>query len=68
MSAFCPKPEDETEISWWPEVVEIDAAPLSTELKKRWSYFIRKVYEIGPLTCPWPRLIPRMITAHSFRE
>jgi hypothetical protein len=32
------KPEDKTEIS------EIDAPPLSKELKKRWSDFIRKVY------------------------
>jgi hypothetical protein len=40
------KPKDETEIS------EIDAAPLSKELKKRWSYFIRKVYETDPLACP----------------
>ena len=40
------KPEEETEIS------EIDAPPLSKELKKRWSYFIRKVYETDPLTCP----------------
>jgi hypothetical protein len=40
------KPEDKTEIS------EIDAPPVSKELKKRWSYFIRKVYEIDPLTCP----------------
>jgi len=40
------KPKDETEIS------EIDAAPLSKELKKRWSHFIRKVYETDPLTCP----------------
>jgi hypothetical protein len=32
------KPEDKTEIS------EIDAPPVSKELKKRWSYFIRKVY------------------------
>jgi hypothetical protein len=31
------KPRDETEIS------EIEAAPISKELKKRWSYFIRKV-------------------------
>ena len=38
-------PEDETEIS------EIDAAPLSKELKKRWSYFIRKVYQTDPLAC-----------------
>ena len=30
------KPEEKTEIS------EIDAPPLSKELKKRWSYFIQK--------------------------
>ena len=40
------KPEEKTEIS------EIDAPPLSKELKKRWSYFIRKVYETDPLICP----------------
>ncbi len=40
------KPKDETEI------IEIDAPPLSEELKKRSSYFIRKVYETDPLTCP----------------
>jgi hypothetical protein len=33
-------------------VVEIDAPPLSKELEKPFSYFIRKVYETGPLTCP----------------
>jgi hypothetical protein len=38
--------KDETEIS------EIDAAPLSKEFKKRWSYFIRKVYETDPLAYP----------------
>jgi hypothetical protein len=32
-------------ISWKPEIIEIDAPPVSKELKKRWSYFIRKVYE-----------------------
>jgi len=40
------KPKGETEIS------EIDAAPLSKELKKRWAYFIRKVYETDSLACP----------------
>ena len=40
------KPEKKTEIS------EIDAPALSKELKKRWSYFIRKVYETDPLICP----------------
>jgi hypothetical protein len=34
--------QDKTEIS------EIDAPPVSKELKKRWSYFIRKVYETDP--------------------
>ena len=37
--------EDKTEIS------EIDATPVSKKLKKRWSYFIRKVYETDPLIC-----------------
>ena len=36
------KPKDETDMS------EIDATPLSRKLKKRWSYFIRKVYETDP--------------------
>jgi hypothetical protein len=40
------KPEEKTEIS------EIDAPPLSKEIKKRWSYLIRKVYETDPLICP----------------
>ena len=40
------KPEEKTEIS------EIDALPLYEELKKRWSYFIRKVYETDPLIFP----------------
>jgi hypothetical protein len=46
------KPEEETEISWKPEVTEVSPPPVSKELKKRWSYFIRKVYEVDPLTCP----------------
>ena len=40
------KPKDETEIN------EIDTKPFSKELKKRWSYFIRKVYETDPLPVP----------------
>jgi len=44
--------QEETEVSWKPEVIEIDAPPPSKELKKRWSHFIRKVYETDPLTCP----------------
>ncbi|OGQ74133.1 MAG: hypothetical protein A3G40_02080 [Deltaproteobacteria bacterium RIFCSPLOWO2_12_FULL_57_22] len=46
------KPQEETEISWKPEVIEIEAPPVLKELKKRWSHFIRKVYETDPLTCP----------------
>jgi len=46
------KPREATEISWKPEVIEIEAPPVSKELKKRWSHFIRKVYETDPLTCP----------------
>jgi len=30
---------------------EIDAPPVSKELKKRWFYFIRKVFEPDPLIC-----------------
>ena len=33
-------------------ISEIDAPPVSKELKKRWSYFIREVYETDPLICP----------------
>jgi hypothetical protein len=33
------------------EISEIDPA-LSKKLKKRWSYFIREVYETDPLICP----------------
>jgi len=38
--------------SWKPEVIEVAPPPISKEMKKRWSYFIRKVYETNPLTCP----------------
>ena len=40
------------EVSWKPEVIEVAPPPISKELKKRWSHFIRKVYETDPLTCP----------------
>lgn len=30
----------------------LDPPRVSKEAKKRWSYFIRKVYETDPLTCP----------------
>jgi hypothetical protein len=44
------KPGGEGEVKK-PEIIEIDPPPVSKELKKRWSYFIRKVYETDPLTC-----------------
>jgi hypothetical protein len=31
---------------------EVAPPPISKEMKKRWSYFIRKVYETDPLACP----------------
>ncbi len=34
------------------EVTEIPPPLVSMELKKRWSYFIRKVYETDPIVCP----------------
>ena len=46
------KPAGEEEVSWKPEVVEVAPQPISKELKKRWSHFIRKVYETDPLICP----------------
>ena len=45
-------PAENGNVSWRPEVIEFAAPPISKELKKRWSYFIRKVYETDPLTCP----------------
>jgi hypothetical protein len=44
------------------EISEIDASPLSKELKKRWSYFIRKVYETDPLICPKCQGVMRIIS------
>ncbi len=32
--------------------IEAPPPPVSKELKRRWSYFIRKVYETDPLICP----------------
>ncbi len=46
------EPLTESEVSWKPECIEVAPPPVSKELKKRWSYFIRKVYETDPLTCP----------------
>ena len=46
------KPKEETEIIWKPELIEVTPPPVSKDLKRRWSYFIRKVYETDPLVCP----------------
>jgi len=46
------EPIAESEVNWKPECIEVALPPVSKELKKRWSYFIRKVYETDPLTCP----------------
>jgi hypothetical protein len=34
------------------EVTEVPPPPVSRELKRRWSYFIRKVYETDPPYLP----------------
>ncbi len=34
------------------QVMEVPPPAVSRELKRRWSYFIRKVYETDPLVCP----------------
>ena len=46
------KEEHKGDVSWKPEVIEVAPPPIFKEFKKRWSYFIRKVYETNPLTCP----------------
>jgi len=56
------KPQETGEVSWKPEVIEIAPPPVSKELKRRWSYFIRKVYETDPLTCPKCRSEMRIIS------
>ena len=40
------------EVNEKPDIIEVAPPPVSKELKKRWSYFIRKVYETDPLVCP----------------
>ncbi|MCZ6758963.1 MAG: hypothetical protein O7D29_01100 [Gemmatimonadetes bacterium] len=51
------------------EVIEVPPPLVSKELKKHWSYFIRKVYETDPLVLPSEhRLCPlrRSTTATAF--
>ena len=52
------KPEGEEGVSRKPEVIEVDPPPISKELKKRWSYFIQKVYETAHL---YSAYCPRML-------
>ena len=49
---FYPESKGEEAVTWKPEVIEVAPPPVSRELKKRWAYFIRKVYKTDPLTCP----------------
>jgi len=46
------RPAADEEASRTPAVIEGSPPLVSKELKKRWSYFIRKVYETDPLFCP----------------
>jgi hypothetical protein len=46
------RPAANEEASRTPAVIEAPPPPVSKELKRRWSYFIRKVYETDPLVCP----------------
>ncbi len=46
------RPAADEEASRTPAVIELPPPPVSKELKRRWSYFIRKVYETDPLVCP----------------
>ncbi len=39
-------------VTWKAEVTEVPPPLVSKALKKRWSYFIRKVYETDSLLCP----------------
>jgi len=39
-------------VTWKAEVTEVPPPLVSKELKGRWSYSIRKVYETDPLVCP----------------
>ena len=41
--------------------IEAPPPPLSKESKRRWSYFIRKVYETDPLVChKWVQALPQI--------
>ncbi len=46
------KEEHKKDVIGKPEFVEVPPPLVPKELKKRWSYFIQKVYETDPLVCP----------------
>jgi len=46
------KEEHKEDVIGKPEFVEVPPPPISKEMKKRWSYFIQKVYETDPLISP----------------
>ena len=46
------KEEHKKDVIGKPEFVEVLPPLVSKELKKRWSYFIRKVYETDHLVIP----------------
>ncbi len=46
------KEEHKKNVIGKPEFVEVTPPPVSKELKRRCSHFIRKVYETDPLVCP----------------
>jgi len=46
------KAEHKEDVIGKPEFVEVPLPLVSRELKKRWSYFIRMVYETDPLLSP----------------
>ncbi len=63
------KEEHKKDVIGKPEFVEVSPPLVSKELKKRWSYFIRKVYETNPLVClKWALALPLRLstTATAF--
>jgi hypothetical protein len=52
VGVFVRRPAAGEEASRTPAVIEAPPPPVSKDLKRRWSYSIRKVYETDPLVCP----------------
>jgi len=63
------KEEHKKDVIGKPEFVEVPPPLVSKELKKRWSYFIQKVYGTDPLVIPsehWLCPLRRSTTATAF--